>query len=60
MLKLALATALLALHVLAGKYRKDFLQQPLPLSEKAFRFLDDAPIALMIAIVLPVVFQPAW
>ena len=58
--KLALAAALLAVHFLAGRYRRQFLEQPFPLSEKAFRFLNEAPTVLMIAIVLLVVFQPAW
>ncbi len=58
--KLALAAALLAVHFLAGRYRRQFLEAPFPLSEKAFRFLNEAPTVLMIAIVLLVVFQPAW
>ena len=59
-LKLVLVAGLLAAHFLAGRQRKQFLQPPFPLSERAFRFLNEAPTLLMIAIVLLVVFQPAW
>lgn len=59
-LKLVLVAALVAAHLLAGRYRKAFLEPPFPLSEKAFRFLNEAPTLLMIGIVLLVEFQPAW
>ena len=58
--KLLLVALLLVVHLLAGRYRKAFLEPPFPLSEKAFRFLNEAPTLLMIAIVLLVEFQPAW
>ena len=59
-LKLLLVAGLLAVHFLAGRQRKQFLEPPFPLHERAFRFLNEAPTLLMIAIVLLVEFQPAW
>lgn len=59
-LKLLLVAGLLVVHFMAGRYRKAFLEPPFPLSEKAFRFLNEAPTLLMILIVLLVEFQPAW
>ena len=59
-LKLVLVVALLLIHFLAGRYRKAFLDEPFPLSEKAFRFLNEGPTLLMIAIVFLVVYQPQW
>ncbi len=59
-LKLVLAAVLLTVHFLAGRYRKAFLEPPFPLSERAFRFLNEAPTVLMIAIVFLVEFQPNW
>ena len=57
-LKLVLVTALLAAHFLAGRYRKQFFEPPFPLSEKAFRLLNEVPTLLLIGIVVLVVFQP--
>ena len=57
-LKLLLVAALLAVHFLAGRTRKRFFEPPFPLSEKAFRFLNEVPTLLMIGIVVLVVFQP--
>ncbi len=59
-LKLVLVVWLLAVHFMAGEYRKEFLEEPFPLSEKAFRVLNEVPTVLMIAIVLLVVFRPYW
>jgi putative membrane protein len=58
--KLALVVALLAVHLLAGRWRRAFLEPPLPLSERAFRILNEVPTLLMIGIVLLAVFKPAW
>jgi putative membrane protein len=59
-LKLLLVAALLVVHFLAGRYRWAFLEAPFPLSEKAFRVLNEVPTLLMIGIVFLVVFQPDW
>jgi putative membrane protein len=59
-LKLLLVAGLLAAHLLAGRYRKAFLQPPFPLTERAFRVLNEVPTLLMIGIVFLVEFQPAW
>jgi putative membrane protein len=59
-LKLLLVAALLTVHFLAGRYRARFLAPPFPLTERAFRFLNEAPTLLMIGIVLLVEFQPDW
>ena len=58
--KLLLVAALLVVHFKAGGYRKAFLEPPFPLTERAFRFLNEAPTLLMVGIVLLVEFQPAW
>ena len=59
-LKLALAAALLVVHMLAGRYRRQFMDAPFPLSERAFRLLNEVPTLLMIGIVVLVEFQPDW
>jgi putative membrane protein len=59
-LKLLLVAGMLAVHFMAGGYRKRFLQPPFPLTERAFRVLNEVPTLLMIAIVFLVEFQPAW
>jgi putative membrane protein len=58
--KLVLVAGLLVSHFMAGRYRKQFLEPPLPLTEGAFRFLSDVPIVLMVLIVLLAEFQPPW
>jgi putative membrane protein len=58
--KLLLVVALLGVHFLAGSYRRSFLEPPFPLSETAFRVLNEVPTLLMIGIVLLVVFRPDW
>lgn len=59
-LKLVLVVALVALHFRAGRYRKEFLETPFPLSERAFRVLNEGPTLLMVGIVLLVVIKPYW
>lgn len=59
-LKLLAAVALLAVHFAAGRYRRQFLAPPFPLTERAFRVLNEAPTLLMIVIVFLVEFQPQW
>lgn len=58
--KLLLVAALLAVHLLAGRWRRALLEPPFPLSERAFRILNEVPTLLMIGIVLLAVFKPAW
>jgi putative membrane protein len=58
--KLGLAVLLVGVHLLAGRYRKAFLEPPFPLTERAFRVLNEVPTLLMIGIVLLVVLQPYW
>ncbi len=59
-LKLLLVLLLVGVHLQAGRYRRAFLQPPFPLSERAFRVLNEVPTVLMIGIVLLVEFKPAW
>lgn len=59
-LKLLLVLGMLHIHFKAGRYRKGFLEPPFPLTERAFRFLNEVPTLLMIGIVLLVVFRPGW
>lgn len=59
-LKLLLVLGLLHIHFKAGRYRKRFLAQPFPLTERGFRFLNEVPTLLMIGIVALVIFRPAW
>ena len=59
-LKLVLVVALLGVHFHAGIYRRRFLEPPFPLTERAFRILNEVPTLLMIGIVLLVEFQPGW
>jgi len=59
-LKLLLVLGMVYIHMKAGGYRKRFLQSPPPLTERAFRFLNEVPTLLMIGIVLLVIFRPAW
>jgi putative membrane protein len=58
--KLAAVVVLVGVHLYAGVLRRGFLEPPFPLSERAFRVLNEVPTLLMIAIVLLVEFQPAW
>jgi putative membrane protein len=58
--KLLLVAALLTVHLLAGRYRRRFLEPPFPLSGAAFRVLNEVPTLLMIGIVLLAVFRPDW
>ncbi|MDH4120263.1 MAG: CopD family protein [Deltaproteobacteria bacterium] len=58
--KLGAVAALLAVHFLAGLWRKQFLAPPFPLSTRAFRLWNEAPTLLMILIVALVEFQPDW
>lgn len=58
--KLLLVIALLTVHLLAGRYRRRFEGPDFPLSERAFRILNEVPTLLMIGIVLLVVFKPGW
>ena len=59
--KLLLVAALLAAHFLAGYYRRRFAEPPpYPLTERAFRMLNEVPTLLMIGIVLVVELQPDW
>lgn len=61
--KLLLAVGLLAVHLMAGRWRRAFVEPPFPLSERMFRVLNEVPTLLMIGIVLLVVFRPdlgAW
>jgi len=59
-LKLSLVVALLIVHFLAGRYRRAFLEPPFPLTERAFRILNEVPTLLMIGIVFLVEYQPGW
>ncbi|MBI3992333.1 MAG: CopD family protein [Candidatus Lambdaproteobacteria bacterium] len=59
-LKLLLVLWLLAMHFLAGGYRREFLEEPFPLTEKAFRVLNEVPTMLMIGIVFLVIYRPLW
>jgi putative membrane protein len=59
--KLMLVAGLLASHFLAGHYRRRFAgPPPYPLTERAFRMLNEVPTLLMIGIVLLVELQPDW
>jgi len=59
--KLLLAAGMLAMHFLAGRYRRAFaVGPPYPLTERAFRVLNEVPTVLMIGIVLLVEIQPDW
>ena len=59
-LKLLLVAGLLTVHFLAGRYRRAFLAPRFPLTERAFRILNEVPTLLMIGIVFLVEFQPDW
>lgn len=59
-IKLGLAVGLIVVHFMAGHYRRGFFEAPFPLSEKAFRFMNEVPTLLMIAIVALVIFKPYW
>jgi protoporphyrinogen IX oxidase len=58
--KLVLVAALIGVHLLAGRYRRAFLMPDFPLSERAFRFLNEVPTLLMVGIVLLIVLRPDW
>ena len=56
--KLALVLALIALHGLMGRWRADFAADRNRHSARFFRWVNEAPTALMIAIVILVVVKP--
>ena len=59
--KLILVAGMLITHFMAGHYRRRFdAPSPLPLTERAFRVLNEVPTLLMIGIVLLVELQPDW
>jgi len=59
-LKLILVAGLLAVHLLAGRTRKAFLEPPFPASEAVFRALTVVPAVVTVLAVLLVEFQPPW
>lgn len=59
-LKLLLVLGLLVSHLAAGRYRRAFQAPPFPLTERAFRFLNEVPTLLMVGIVTLVIVKPVW
>ena len=56
--KLALLVGMQLSHAMLSRYRKAFLRDERPKSEKYFRFFNEVPTVLMIGIVLLVVIKP--
>ena len=56
--KIALVVAMLVVHVLLAKWRKDFEAGIVPHSERFFRIINEVPTLLLIGIVILVVVRP--
>lgn len=56
--KLVLAVGLLAVHIVMGRWRRDFAKDKNIRTGKFYRILNEVPIVLMIGIVFLVVVQP--
>jgi putative membrane protein len=56
--KLALVAAMTFFHILCGKWRKQLIAGTCEKTGKQFRFMNEVPTVLMIAIVGLVVFKP--
>lgn len=56
--KLALVGLLVVYHLMCGKYRKDFLSDRNKHSHVYFRFFNEVPVLLLIAITILVVVKP--
>ncbi len=57
-MKLGAATGLVVLHMMMGKWRREFAEDANMRSEKFYRFANEAPTLLMILIVIMVVLKP--
>ena len=56
--KLVLAVGLLAVHIVMGRWRRDFAEDKNIRTGKFYRILNEVPTVLMIGIVILVVVQP--
>lgn len=56
--KLGLLILMQIAHAMMSRYRKAFLRDERPKSERFFRIFNEVPAVLMVAIVLLVVFKP--
>ncbi len=56
--KLALVVALMAMHMMMGRWRRDFAADRNTRPQKFYRIANEVPTALMIAIVISVVVRP--
>ena len=56
--KIALVVAMLVVHALLAKWRRDFEAGVIPHSERFFRIINEVPTVLLIGIVLLVVVRP--
>lgn len=56
--KLLLVVGLTAVHLLLGRYRKEFAEDRGRRSQKFFRIINEVPTLLMIAIVIFVIVKP--
>ena len=56
--KLVLAVGLLAVHIVMGRWRRDFAEDKNTRTGKFYRIMNEVPTVLMIGIVILVVVQP--
>jgi len=56
--KLVLAVGLLAVHIVMGRWRRDFAEDKNIRTGKFYRIMNEVPTVLMIGIVILVVVQP--
>ncbi len=56
--KLALVVVLWIFHLMCGKYRKDFLHDRNKHSHKFYRWFNEFPVVVLIAIVILVIVKP--
>ena len=58
--KIALAGAMVALHIMLAKWRTDFAAGRIPHSSRFFRIINEVPTLLLIGIVILVVVKPSF
>ena len=56
--KIGLVVLMLALHLMLGKWRRDFEEDRVPHSSRFFRIINEVPTVLLIGIVIMVVVRP--
>ncbi|MGI9381317.1 MAG: protoporphyrinogen oxidase HemJ [Methyloligellaceae bacterium] len=57
-LKLVLILGLTVYHMALGRWRREFAEDRNTHSEKFYRFINEVPTLIMIAVVILVIFQP--